>query len=78
MVKDKENIRKILENSLKDLYADRIVKIEVKSIMEYPIKEDKFLVTYNLELDGELPIVRAKIVVDTKKKGIESYEPGLP
>ncbi|MBD3207060.1 hypothetical protein GF319_12060 [Candidatus Bathyarchaeota archaeon] len=77
-MKDKENISKILENSLKNLYADRIVKIEVKSIMEYPIKEDKFLVTYNLELEGELPIIRAKIVVDTEKKGIESYEPGLP
>jgi hypothetical protein len=78
MVKDKENISKILENSLKNLYDDKIVKIEVQSIMEYPIKEDKFLVTYNLELEGELPIIRAKIVVDTRKKGIESYEPGLP
>jgi hypothetical protein len=78
MDKNKGNIRKILENNLKKLYEDKIVKIDIQDIMEYPIKDNKYIVTYNLELREKLPIVRAKIVVDTEKKELESYEPGLP
>ena len=45
--------------------------------MQYPMSEEKYVVIYNLTVEGQLPIVRAKIVVDVTSGTLESFDPGL-
>jgi hypothetical protein len=73
-----ENINNILENNLRNIYGKKVKNTEIISIMQYPGKENKFIVMYNLDLEDSLPIIRAKIVVDVIKKELETYEPSLP
>jgi hypothetical protein len=73
-----ETINHILENNLRNIYGKKLKNIEIISTMQYPGKENKFLVIYNLNLEDSLPIIRAKIIVDVNKKELETYEPGLP
>ena len=46
--------------------------------MQYPMKENLFIVTYNLDLVNSHPIIRAKIIVDVTTEGLKTYDPGLP
>ncbi len=73
-----ENINNILENNLRNIYGKKVKDVEIISIMQYPRKENKFIVIYNLDLEDSVPIIRAKIVLDVNKKELETYEPGLP
>jgi hypothetical protein len=70
-------INKILEEGLKEIYQDRLQKVEIQSIMGYPMKDNRYIVIYNLNITGSYPIVRAKIVVDTKTEELLPYDPGL-
>jgi len=49
----------------------------VQSVMQYPMKENKYVVIYNLDVEGLIPIVRAKIVVDVSKGTLERFEPDM-
>ena len=71
-------INSILEKSLKEIYDDRFIKTDIISIMQYPMKENLFIVTYNLDLVNSHPIIRAKIIVDVTTEGLKTYDPGLP
>ena len=70
-------INKILEDSLREIYGERYIKAEIQGIMQYPLKENHYIVTYNLDLKDSYPIIRAKIVVDTKTEELKLYDPGL-
>jgi len=67
----------ILEEELRAIHGDRFKSLEVQSVMQYPMDEVKYVVVYNLDLEGQLPIVRAKIVVDVSRGALEMFEPGL-
>lgn len=67
----------ILEQRLREIYEAKFIKTEIQGIMRYPLKESLYIVTYNLELQGSLPIRRAKILVDTATEELKRYDPGL-
>jgi hypothetical protein len=70
-------INRILEEGLREIYHDRLQKVEVQSIMGYPMKENRYIVIYNLNVADSYPIIRAKIVVDTMQEELLPYDPGL-
>ena len=70
-------ITKILEDNLQEIYGERYIKTEIQSIMQYPLRENQYIVTYNLDITDSYPIVRAKIVVDTVTEELKLYDPGL-
>ena len=72
-----EQVSTILEDELRVIHGDRFKGLEVQSVMQYPMKENKYLVIYNLDVEGQLPIVRAKIVVDVSKGTLERFEPDM-
>jgi len=72
-----EQISTILENELRAIHGDRFKSLEVQSVMQYPMKENKYVVIYNLDVEGLIPIVRAKIVVDVSKGILERFEPDM-
>lgn len=72
-----EQVSTILENELRVIHGDRFKSLEVQSVMQYPIKENKYVVIYNLDVEGLIPIVRAKIVVDVSKGTLERFEPDM-
>lgn len=72
-----EQISTILENELRAIHGDRFKSLEVQSVMQYPMKENKYVVIYNLDVEGLIPIVRAKIVVDISKGTLERFEPDM-
>jgi len=72
-----ERVSAILEDELKSIHGDRFRSLEVQSVMPYPMNESKYVVVYNLDVEGRLPVVRAKIVVDLSRGTIERFEPGL-
>lgn len=76
---DPENteIHHILEKSLQEIYRERYQKTEVQDIMQYPMKKNLYLVTYNLSLAGSPPIIRAKIIIDTATEELKPYDPAL-
>ena len=72
-----ERLSTILEDELRAIHGDRFKSLEVQSVMQYPMKENKYLVIYNLDVEGQLPIVSAKIVVDVSVGALERFEPNL-
>jgi len=70
-------INRILEAELREIYQTRFQKMEIQSIMGYPMKENKYIVIYNLNIADSYPIIRAKIVVDTNTEELLPYDPGL-
>jgi len=72
-----EQVSTILENELRAIHGDRFKSLEVQSVMQYPMKENKYVVIYNLDVEGLIPIVRAKIVVDVSKGTLEWFEPDM-
>ena len=72
-----EKIFDILRTQLRSIYGERMLKLEVTDTMPYPMKEDLYLVRYNINLENELPIRRAQIVVDIKNEELRKFEPGL-
>lgn len=72
-----EQVSTILENELRAIHGDRFKSLEVQSVMQYPMKENKYVVIYNLDVEGLIPIVRAKIVVDISKGILERFEPTM-
>ncbi len=72
-----EQVLTILKDELRAIYGDRFKSLEVQSVMQYPIKENKYVVIYNLDVEGLIPIVRAKIVVDVSKGTLERFEPDM-
>jgi hypothetical protein len=78
MSKPIEQLTKILSQAIAELYGEDLVSLKVIGAMPYPLRDDKYVVTYNLRLRGQPPIMLAKIVVDLAKGELEEYEPGLP
>lgn len=70
-------INKILEARLRDIYSTRFQRVDIQSIMQYPLKTDQYVVIYNLNIQDSPPIIRAKIVVDTTTEELKPYEPAL-
>lgn len=72
-----EQVSTILKDELKAIYGDQLKNLEVQSVMQYPMKENKYVTIYNLDIEGMLPVVRAKIVVDVSKGTLERFEPDM-
>ncbi len=72
-----ERVSAILEDGLRSIHGDRLKSFEVQSVMQHPMNENKYVVTYDLKVEGQLPIVRAKIVVDVSVGALERFEPDL-
>lgn len=70
-------ITKILETQLREIYQEKYIQSEIQAIMQYPFRENQYVVTYNLDLKDSYPIVRAKIIVDTETEELKLYDPGL-
>jgi hypothetical protein len=70
-------INRILEARLREIYQARYQKSEIQSIMQYPMKENQYIVIYNINLTDSYPIIRAKIVVDIATEELKLYDPGL-
>lgn len=70
-------INRILQQRLREIYEERFQKVEIQSIMQYPMKENQYLVIYNLNILGSPPIIRAKIIVDTATEELKLYDPAL-
>jgi hypothetical protein len=77
MSKPIEQLTKILSQAIAELHGEDLVSLKVIGAMPYPLRDDKYVVTYNLRLRGQPPIMLAKIVVDLAKGELEEYEPGL-
>lgn len=74
---DHEKISGILEARLREIYGARMVNLELISTMQYPMKGHLFVVRYNVDLENELPIKRAQIVVDITTEELKKFEPSL-
>lgn len=72
-----EQVSTILKDELKAIYGDQLKNLEVQSVMQYPMKENKYVTIYNLDVERMLPVVRAKIVVDVSKGTLERFEPDM-
>jgi len=72
-----EQVSTILKDELRAIYGDQLKSLEVQSVMQYPMKENKYVTIYNLDIEGMLPVVRAKIVVDVSKGTLERFEPDM-
>ena len=72
-----EKIADILENQLRKIYGVKMQKLEVINTMPYPMKDHLFVVRYNIDLENEIPIRRAQIVVDVNSEELKKFEPGL-
>lgn len=72
-----EKITSILEDQLRIIYGVKMRKLEVVNTMPYPLKEHLFVVRYNIDLENEVPIRRAQIVVDVNSEELKKFEPGL-
>ena len=59
------------------LHGEQLLSLEVVGAMPYPMKENKYVATYNLRLKGQPTIMLAKVVVDLSTCELEEYEPGL-
>ena len=70
-------INRILAARLREIYKERFQKVETQSIMQYPMKENQYLVIYNLDILDSPPIIRAKIIVDTTTEELKLYDPAL-
>lgn len=72
-----DDVPTILETELRVIYGDRFESVEIQSVMKYPMRENKYIVIYNLDVKGALPIIRAKIVVDTVAGSLEQFDPAM-
>jgi len=70
-------INRILETRLREIYKERFQKVEIQSIMQYPMRENQYLVIYNLDIFDSPPIIRAKIIVDIATEELKLYDPAL-
>jgi hypothetical protein len=70
-------INRILEENLREIYAEGLQNIEIQSVMQYPMKENQYLVIYNLNISDSPLIIRAKIIVDTATEELKLYDPAL-
>ena len=77
MDKPIEQLTKVLSQAMAELHGEDLVSLKVVGAMPYPLRDDKYVVTYNLRLRGQPPIMLAKVVVDLAKGELEEYEPGL-
>ena len=67
----------ILEDQLRIIYGKKMQKLEVINAMPYPLKDHLYVVRYNIDLENEIPIRRAQIVVDVNSEELKKFEPGL-
>ena len=70
-------INRILKQRLREIYEERFQKAEIQSVMQYPMKENQYLVIYNLDILNSPPIIRAKIIVDAATEELKLYDPAL-
>ena len=62
---------------MRKIYGDKLVKLEIVNTMPYPMKDHLYVVRYNIDLENELPIKRAQIVIDINTRQLKKFEPGL-
>ena len=70
-------ITRILKERLQEIYKERFQCVEIQSVMQYPMKENQYIVIYNLDILDSPPIIRAKIIVDTATEELKLYDPAL-
>ncbi len=71
-------IQSILEVRLKEIYGEKMQNIEIINTMPYPLKDNLFIVRYNIDLKNEVPIRRAQIVVNILTEELLEFKPDLP
>lgn len=72
-----EKITGILEAQLRKIYGEKMKRLEVLNAMPYPMKDHLYVVRYDIDLENEIPIKRAQIVVDVESEELKKFEPGL-
>ena len=72
-----EKITGILEAQLRKIYGEKMKRLEVLNAMPYPMKDHLYVVRYDIDLENEIPIKRAQIVVDVTSEELKKFEPGL-
>ncbi len=72
-----EKITGILEVQLRKIYGEKMKRLEVLNAMPYPMKDHLYVVRYDIDLENEIPIKRAQIVVDVTSEELKKFEPGL-
>jgi hypothetical protein len=72
-----KRVSAILEDELRSIHGDLFKSFEVQSVMKYPMNGSRYVVVYDLKVEGQLPIVRAKTVVDISRGTLERFEPDL-
>jgi len=77
MDKPIEQLTKVLSQAVAELHGEDLVSLKVVGAMPYPLRDDKYVVTYNLRLKSQPPIMLAKIVVDLARGELEEYDPAL-
>lgn len=60
-----------------EIYNEKYIKSHIQSIMKYPMKENLYVVTYDLDLQNTHPTLRAKIVIDLSTEELRKYDPEL-
>jgi hypothetical protein len=77
MEKPMEQLTRMLRGAMEGLHGGDLLALTVVGAMPYPMKDGKYVVTYNLRLRGRPPIMFAKVVVDLGRGEVEEYEPDL-
>jgi len=77
MDKPMGQLTRILRESMERLHGGDLLALTVVGAMPYPMKEGKYVVTYNLRLMGRPSIMLAKVVVDLVRGDVDECEPGL-
>lgn len=72
-----ELVTEILGARLKDIYGDTITHLEVVDTMPYPMRDHLVLVRYNITVKGQVPTLRAQIVIDKETRELKKFEPSL-
>jgi hypothetical protein len=73
-----DEVRRLVSFYVNKLHGEELLSLEVVSAMPYPLKNDKYVATYNLRIRGQPPIMLAKVVVDLASGELEEYDPDLP
>jgi hypothetical protein len=70
-------VKKLLKQSLMGVYGPKFISFKIQDVMKYPMRDNKLIVIYDLFLKGEIPIERAKIVINVESCEIEKFDPAM-
>jgi hypothetical protein len=74
----KDEVKRVVSGYLETLHGEELLSVQVVGAMPYPMKDDRYVATYNLRLRGRPPITLAKVVVNLASGELEEYDPEFP